>query len=214
MAFYGLIRRPGQSVTSVAAIRDHAAMGYEIIPATPEAWPLLEGLFGRGGASNGCWCMYWLLGPEYHRRDRTLNREELRSSMEAEPPPGLLALDMNGPDAATAVGWLRLTPRSQLSWLNRTRFLDPVDDLPVWSVPCFFVARSHRGRGVSDALLAAAVEAARAAGAPAVEGYPVDSTVPGATRNAFTGHVPVFERNGFTEVARRRKSRPIMRRML
>jgi GNAT superfamily N-acetyltransferase len=155
-----------------------------------------------------------LLGPEYHRRDRNLNREELRSSMEAEPPPGLLALDLDSPDAATAVGWLRLTPRSQLSWLNRTRFLDPVDDLPVWSVPCFFVARSHRGRGVSDALLEAAVEAARAAGAPAVEGYPVDFTVSGATRNAFTGHVPVFERNGFTEVARRRQSRPIMRRML
>jgi GNAT superfamily N-acetyltransferase len=121
---------------------------------------------------------------------------------------------MDPADAATAVGWLRLTPRSQLSWLNQTRFLDPVDDLPVWSVPCFFVARSHRGRGVSDALLGAAVEAARAAGAPAVEGYPVDSTVPGATRNAFTGHVPVFVRNGFTEVARRRQSRPIMRRML
>ena len=70
---------------------------------------------------------------------------------------------------------IRLTPRSQLSWLNRTRFLDPIDDLPVWSVPCFFVARSHRGRGVSDALLGAAVEAARAAGARAVEGYPIDS---------------------------------------
>ena len=78
---------------------------------------------------------------------------------------------------------IRLTPRSQLSCLNRTRFLDPIDDLSVWSVPCFFVARSHRGRGVSDALLGAAVEAGRAAGARAVEGYPVDLTVPGATRN-------------------------------
>lgn len=209
--FYGF-RRPNQSVTSIAALCDDAGMRYEIIPATPAVWPLLERLFGRAGASNGCWCMYWLLGPEYHRRDRALNREELRSSMEAEPPPGLLAID--SPDAATAAGWLRLTPRSQLLWLNRTSFLDPVDDLPVWSAACFFVARSHRGRGVSDALLGAAVEAARAAGAPAVEGYPVDLTVPGATRNAFTGHVPVFERNGFTDVARRRPSRPIMRRML
>lgn len=201
-------------MTSIADTCDDDGMGFEIIPATTGAWPLLEQLFGRAGASNGCWCMYWLLGPEYHRRDRTLNREELRSSMEAETPPGLLALDMDMPDAATAIGWLRLTPRSQLPWLNRTRFLDPVDDLAVWSVPCFFVARSHRGRRVSDALLQAAVEGAWAAGAPAVEGYPVDSTVPGATRNVFTGRVPVFERNGFIEVARRRQSRPIMRRML
>lgn len=188
-------------------------MAYQVVPASHDVWPKLEQLFGKGGASNGCWCMYWLLGPEYHRRDRDLNRDSLRISMSAEQPPGLIALDeTSGEDRA--VGWLRLTPRSELSWLDENKFLAPIDDLPVWSVPCFFVARSHRGRGVSDALLSAAVDTAQAAGAPAVEGYPIDPSVPGATRNAFTGHLPVFERNGFIEVARRRDSRPIMRRVI
>jgi hypothetical protein len=30
---------------------------------TLECWPALEDLFGRAGASNGCWCMYWRIGP-------------------------------------------------------------------------------------------------------------------------------------------------------
>jgi GNAT superfamily N-acetyltransferase len=188
-------------------------MRYEVVPATPDLWPKLERLFGRAGASNGCWCMYWLLGPEYHRRDRTLNRDELRASTEGESP-GLLAFATDPADAEGAVGWVRLTPRSELAWLNRTRYLEAIDDSPVWSVPCFFIARTHRGQGVSDALLVAAVETAQQRGAPAVEGYPVDPAVPGATKNAFTGYLPVFLRNGFTEVARRRESRPIVRRAL
>jgi hypothetical protein len=83
--------------------------------------------------------MYWLLGPEYHRRDRTLNRDELRSSTEGESP-GLLAFATDPADAEGAVGWVRLTPRSELAWLNRTRYLEAIDDSPVWSVPCFFIA--------------------------------------------------------------------------
>ena len=35
---------------------------------TAGRWPALEDLFGRAGASKGCWCMYWRIGPRY--RDR------------------------------------------------------------------------------------------------------------------------------------------------
>jgi hypothetical protein len=38
-------------------------MDYTVHPLTSEHWPALEDLFGRAGASNGCWCMYWRLGP-------------------------------------------------------------------------------------------------------------------------------------------------------
>ncbi|HEY6296217.1 MAG TPA: hypothetical protein VIX15_11180 [Streptosporangiaceae bacterium] len=37
-------------------------------PLTLEHWPALEDLFGRSGASNGCWCMYWRIGPRYRER--------------------------------------------------------------------------------------------------------------------------------------------------
>jgi hypothetical protein len=66
-----------------------STMDFTVRPATSAQWPALEDLFGRSGASNGCWCMYWRIGP-----------------------------------------------RAELAWLARARYLGPVDDLPVWSVPC------------------------------------------------------------------------------
>jgi GNAT superfamily N-acetyltransferase len=89
-----------------------------------------------------------------------------------------------------------------------------VDDLPVWSVPCFYVRRGHRGRGVLAALIGGAIQAADAAGALALEAYPVDTTVDGHTRNLFPGVASTFARHGFEVVARRKPDRPIMRRDL
>ena len=97
-------------------------------------------------------------------------------------PPGLLAFD-----GAAAVGWCELAPRADLGWLAQARYLQPADDLPVWSVPCFYVRRTHRRQGVMGALIAAAVAAAAAAGAPALEAYPVDTAVPGHSGNLFPG---------------------------
>jgi hypothetical protein len=65
---------------------------------------------------------------------------------------------------------------------------------------------------VAEALLAAAVEHAASRGATVVEGYPID-TAGGRRAGAdlFTGTVGMFERAGFTEVARR-GGRPVVRR--
>ncbi len=173
---------------------------------TPELWPALEDLFGRGGASNGCWCMYWPIGPEYRRRPRTENQEALRTLTKHGPAPGLLAFDGD-----LAVGWCRLTPRATQPWLERARFFERVDDLPVWSLSCFYVRRSHRRQGVTSALITAALRAAKRAGAPAVEAYPVDTAAPKGTSNLFTGTAHSFEQAGFVTVARRSPARPIMR---
>jgi GNAT superfamily N-acetyltransferase len=178
-----------------------------VSPLTAAHWPALEDLFGKAGASNGCWCMYWRIGPRYKDRPREDNKTGLRELAESGPPPGLLAFD-----GGTAVGWCELAPRVDLGWLARARITQPVDDLPVWSVPCFYVRRTHRGRGVTDALIEAAVPVAAAAGAPALEAYPVDTAVPGHTRNLFPGTASAFARHGFREVARRKPDRPVMRR--
>jgi GNAT superfamily N-acetyltransferase len=77
-------------------------------------------------------------------------------------------------------------------------------DAGVWSVPCFFTRRGERGGGVAEAMLAGAVDAARAAGARALEGYPVDTTT-GRTAPAaelFTGTVGLFARAGFAVTRR------------
>jgi len=181
-------------------------MNLTVEPLTPALWPQLEDLFGRSGASNGCWCMYWLIGPAYKRRPREQNKAELRSNTTKGPPPGLLALD-----GEVAVGWCRLTPRADLPWLDEARYLQPVDDVPVWSLCCFYVKTQYRERGVMSALIAAAVRAAKRAGAPALEAYPVDTAVPHSTSNTFTGTAASFRREGFKTVARRSPSRPIMR---
>jgi GNAT superfamily N-acetyltransferase len=175
-------------------------------PMTPDRWPALEDLFGKGGASNGCWCMYWRIGPANHRRPRELNRDALRARVEQGPAPGLLAFD--GP---RAVGWCQLTPRRELAWLERRREFVPVDGVPVWAVSCFYVRRGYRGRGVMSALIGAALREAKRAGAPALEAYPVDTAQAGATTNRFTGTAVAFARAGFVEVARRAPARPVMR---
>jgi GNAT superfamily N-acetyltransferase len=175
-------------------------------PLTPELWPALENLFGRAGASNGCWCMYWRIGAAYKKRPRDLNKRALRALTRRGSPPGLLAFD-----GELAVGWCQLTPRADLPWLDRRRELERIDDLPVWSLSCFYVRRSHRGRGVTSALILAALRAAREAGAPALEAYPVDTTAPKSTSNLFTGGASTFRRTGFKTVARRSPARPVMR---
>jgi GNAT superfamily N-acetyltransferase len=108
-----------------------------------------------------------------------------------------------------AVGWCQLTPRDALPWLDRSRRLGRVDDVPVWSLSCFYVRKGHRRRGITAALITAALRTARRAKAPALEAYPLD---PDETPSAsFTGFVSTFARAGFTMAARRTPSRPIMR---
>jgi GNAT superfamily N-acetyltransferase len=181
----------------------------DIQPLTPATWPALEDLFGRAGGSNGCWCGYWRLGPAYRARPASDNKRDLRERAASGPAPGLVALD-----GALAVGWCLLAPRSDLPWLARARYLGPVDDLPVWSIPCFYVRRTHRGQGIPAALIDAAARAAGRAGAPALEAYPVDTGVPGHTRSTFPGTASVFARCGFCVVARRKADRPVMRKFL
>jgi GNAT superfamily N-acetyltransferase len=173
----------------------------------PAEWPALEDLFGRSGASNGCWCMFWRIGPAYAERPRSENRDDLARLTASGRPPGLIAFD-----GELSVGWCELAPRTELAWLNRSRYLAPVDELPVWSAPCFYVRRGHRGRGITRALIEAAVSEADAAGAPAVEAYPVDTSAPGHTGNLFPGIASTFAGLGFVTVARRKADRPIMRR--
>lgn len=178
-------------------------------PLTLSLWPELEALFGKAGACNGCWCMYWRIGPEYHKRPREKNKSKLLRIVTQGPPPGLLAFD-----GEQVVGWCQLTPRQDLGWLNRKRTLETVDDIPVWSISCFYVRRGYRRKGIMSALIREALKVAKRAKAPAVEAYPIDTTRPGSTSNVFPGTASAFKRLGFKTVVRREPSRPIMRHNL
>jgi GNAT superfamily N-acetyltransferase len=177
-------------------------------PLTLGHWSDLETLFGPRGACAGCWCMWWRLpASEWGRQRGEGNRAGLRALAESETPPGLLAY-VDGKVA----GWVSLGPRERFPRLARSRVLKPVDDQPVWSIVCFYVANVYRRRGLTARLLAAAVAYAREHGAAIVEGYPVEpkqAEMPAVY--AFTGLASAFRAAGFVEVARRSETRPIMR---
>ncbi|TXS35669.1 GNAT family N-acetyltransferase [Streptomyces sp. OR43] len=151
----------------------------------------------KSSGANVCWCLSY-------RIPSTLNNElrgPARGAHVAElcrqkPPPGVLAHDGDEP-----VGWAAVAPRSETSFA-RSRRIPHVDDLPVWSLWCIRVRPGHRKQGISHALIAGAVEFARANGAPAIEAYPIDN---GDDRidltMAYAGIRKNFERAGFTHAA-------------
>jgi GNAT superfamily N-acetyltransferase len=174
-------------------------------------WGDLETLFGARGACGGCWCMWWhRTRAEFTRSKGEPNRRAMRARVRGGEEPGILAYADGVP-----VGWCAIGPRDAIPAIVRSRTLRQVGGEGVWSVTCFFVERSARGRGVSVALLRAAVEHARRRGARVVEGYPVEprtGRMPAAF--AWTGLRATFERAGFREVLRRSATRPTMRRTL
>jgi len=183
-------------------------MRLDFLPLTPDRWEDLEALFGPRGACGGCWCMYWKLArSEFQRRKGEGNRRAFRSIVKAGAVPGILAYDGD-----RAVGWCAVEPRQAYPALARSRVLAPVDDRPVWSVTCFFVARGYRRKGVTTQLLRAARKHVRQRGGRILEGYPVVPKAYHASSVAFawTGFVGAFEAAGFRDCAQR--TRPIMRR--
>jgi GNAT superfamily N-acetyltransferase len=183
---------------------DRAAMKLKILPLTPDVWPAFEDLFGESGACKGCWCMHWRIGSAYHKRLRETNKAAFHDIVKMGPPPGLIAF--NGD---LAVGWCQLTSRDALPWLDRSWRLRRVDDVPVWSISCFYIRKGYRKQGITSALIAASLKAAKRAGAPALEAYPLDADLTGSS--SWTGYASTFARAGFSIVGRHTPPRPIMR---
>jgi GNAT superfamily N-acetyltransferase len=183
----------------------------DIHPLTPERWPDLERLFGPRGAVGGCWCMWWRVpARDWDAVKGEPNKLALRAIVAEGESTGLLAYADGEP-----VGWCSVAPRADFERLNRSRVLAPVDEEPVWSVVCFFIARKHRSRGVGSALLRAAADFAAERGARTVEGYPVDKQGPRSPDPfVYTGTMSMFTAAGFREVQRRSPTRPIMRKIL
>jgi GNAT superfamily N-acetyltransferase len=181
-----------------------------VLPLTPERWNDFEKLFGPRGACAGCWCMWWrIVGKDWKARGSEGNRRAMKKIVSTGEEPGLLAYD-----GGEAVGWCAVAPRETFPRLERSRTLARVDDRPVWSVNCFFVARSHRRRGVTSALLRAALAYAKKRGARILEGYPNEPGKRWPDAYAFAGLATAFRKAGFREVARPSQTRRIMRRAL
>jgi len=179
----------------------------EFHPLTPERWPDLEMLFGEHGACGGCWCMWWrLTRSQFDKQKGEGNRKALKKIVDSGRTPGILAYADRQP-----VAWCSVAPREDYPSLERSRTLKRVDEEPVWSVVCFFVAKPFRGRGIMVPLLRSAVQYAKEHGARIMEGYPIESKKPLPASFLWTGVASVFRKAEFVEVLRRSETRPIMR---
>lgn len=188
-------------------------MKLTVAPLTPDRWPDLEAIFNARGCSvaRGCWCMAYRLsgsrGPLPAGTTRAqANRAGLKALVDAGPPPGLI-----GYRGQVPVGWVSIGPRAAYAKLQRSPVMKPVDGQPVWSVICFVVPSEYRGQGVAQALLEAAVAYARKQGATLVEAYPVDKPVRSKDNDLWFGAKSMYDHAGFTEVARRKPHRPVVR---
>jgi GNAT superfamily N-acetyltransferase len=171
----------------------------EILPLTPGRWDDVAALFGEGGDPKTCWCMFWRL----RSKDWSFaNTSETRAGFRAlvgegrDPAPGLLAYE-----DGRAVGWVSVGPREDYERIVHSKVRPAIDEQPVWSIVCFVVSKTARGHGLTTRLLDAAMDYARAHGAPALEAYPVDpgeGRVPAAL--GYTGLLSTFEAAGFRVV--------------
>ena len=137
------------------------------------------------------------------------NKRALCALMRRGAVPGIIAYANGEP-----VGWVALAPREEYPRLASSRTLKPIDARPVWSVSCFFVARSHRRRGLTTALLGAAAKFARNRGAHLLEGYPTEPKKKTSDVFLFTGTLRAFSRAGFEVAARPSHAALIVRRAL
>ena len=180
----------------------------DIHPLTPTRMDDLGAVFA-GSWARSCWCMHPRLkdaeqkalpgsGPLKARR-----RAAMTALAGENPAPGLIAYQDGQP-----VGWVALGPRGAYHRVDLSRATPPVDEVPVWIIPCVTVAKTARGQGVAVALLKAAVAYAAKQGAPAVEAYPRAGTAHSGDDNVYFGTEPLFRRAGFKVVRGPLENRP------
>ena len=194
--------------------RDRRLGALSTRPLTSQTWADLERLFGLPGGSivRGCWCMFYRRSgkpPGYGSPPGSIkaaNKQAMCDLVDSGIVPGLIGYSDGDP-----AGWISLGPRDQYHKLQRSPVMKPVDDIPVWSVVCSYVARPYRGLGMQHLLLDAAIEHARENGARVLEAYPIDKAERSHDDFMFFGSRSLYERAGFAEVVRRSPTRVVMR---
>ena len=166
----------------------------------------VQTVFGERGQAHRCQCQGFRQSWHALHTDNVDGRRELLRDQVAEGL-GLLA-DLDD----EPVGWCSLGPRSDYPYLRRPVWAGRTEDKQdptVWAVTCFVTRIGFRHQGVSRALAAATVDAARAAGARAVEAYPMD---PEPGKEVTWGEMHVGKLSAFLDAGYRIVHKPSLRR--
>lgn len=155
--------------------------------------------------------MYWRIKrAEFDKQYGKKNKMALRKIIQSGQAPGILCYLGNEP-----IGWCSIARREAFPVLDRSPTLKRVDEKPVWSIVCFFIAKEYRNQGYSKALIKAALAYAKAQGAKIIEAYPFKSSKPKVqSYQSYMGFHRTFKELGFKDTMSRSKIRPIMRLFL
>ncbi len=176
-----------------------------MIPAADAGWPAVESVMTTVASSRNCWCQFHVLENSVARNtSRKARRMLLQQQVETlGPPRGLVALANEEP-----VGWCGVEPRSRLRHILATGLVSKnslfaADDPEIWAIYCILVPPEHRRRRIGSTLLSAAITHARAHGARAIEGLPIDTARRGGELppGFSTGTLEMFQSEGFTALA-------------
>jgi GNAT superfamily N-acetyltransferase len=193
-------------------------LAISIVPANEASCGDLQTIFGTRGEASRCQCQRYKLRPReafrnfpVEERARRLRQQTACGHPEAHATSGLVAYLDGEP-----VGWCAVEPRTAYEGLARNnrvpwegRAEDKTDD-SVWAVTCVFARVGFRNRGISRALVRAAVDFARGRGARAIEGYPI-TTKKVIVEELHVGTESAFADAGFTVVGRPTPRRMVMR---
>ena len=171
-------------------------------------WQDFEQLMGAKGGCGGCWCMFFRLpASDFKRNKFEGNRKMMKQIVHDGAPAGLIASLHGEP-----VGWMAMAPREHYVKIEKSRALKRIDEKPVWSIPCFYIKKEFRRKGLSRLMIAAAIEFARKNNVIALEAYPsipYSQQAPGPF--LWTGVLSAFIENGFKLVQTNGKTRAMVR---
>jgi GNAT superfamily N-acetyltransferase len=178
-------------------------------PVTSSNWDKFAALFGDRGACANCWCMFYRLKPAEFKEGKVndINKNRMKSLIWDQKQVGIIAIH-----EGQAIAWCAFAPREDYLKLENSRVHKRIDDKPVWSIPCFFIHKNYRRKGISVALLKGVLEYARKNKMGIVEAYPTIPTVEKLPDSfVWIGLFKSFERAGFKIVDHKSKSRPMVR---
>jgi GNAT superfamily N-acetyltransferase len=203
----------------IRGVREDLSAEVSVVPANEASWEDLQAVFGMRGYAARCHCQWFKLG---HVAWTHVSVEERAFQL-------LMQTDCGNPDSDTTsglvayldgepVGWCAVEPRTayprlppaRVAW--KARGEDPADE-SVWAVTCFLTRAGYRRRGISRALVRAAVDFARERGARALEGYPMITHLGEEITwgEVHVGSRSMFEAAGFTQVYKSTLRRVVMR---
>jgi peroxiredoxin/GNAT superfamily N-acetyltransferase len=195
--------------------------GITVVPASEASWEDIREVFGTRGDPARCWCQRYKMAPGESwaavGADELAHRFRTQTDW-GDGAPGAAAAGLVAYLDGAPAGWCAVEPRTAYPRLLRNARVpwegrdEDKDDDSVWAVTCFVIrTRGYRRRGVSRALVRAAVDHARDRGARALEGYPMIGAEGAIAGELHVGLRSAFAAAGFTEVARPGRRRVVMR---